>query len=62
MVYRWNDNDMGKPKYSEKNYASSTLPTTNFAQSVPRWNPDLRGERPETNRIKHDTADFEKGS
>lgn len=53
---------MGKPKYSEKNYASSTLPTTNFAQSVPRWNPDLRGERPETNRIKHDTADFEKGS
>jgi hypothetical protein len=35
---------------------SATLSTTNPTWTVPGSNPDLRGERPATNRLSHGTA------
>jgi hypothetical protein len=52
----WNEVWQGKPKYSEKTYPSTTLPTTN-----PTW-PDLgsnlgrRGEKPATNHLSYGAA------
>jgi hypothetical protein len=39
-----------------KTCPSATLPTTNPTCTDPRSNPDLRGERPVTNRLSHGTA------
>jgi hypothetical protein len=46
----------GKPKYSEKTCPSATFSTTNPRWIDPGANPGLRGERPATNRLSHDTA------
>jgi hypothetical protein len=54
MERRWNEIDKGKPKYSGKNLSTSF--TTNPTWTDPGWNPDLRGERPATNRLGHGTA------
>jgi hypothetical protein len=58
MEHRWNEIDRGKPKYSEKTYPSATLSTTN-----PTWtdwgsNPDLRDERPASNRLSQPNCMF----
>jgi hypothetical protein len=39
-----------------KTYPSAILSTTNPTWTDPGSNPDLRGERPATNRLSHDTA------
>jgi hypothetical protein len=39
-----------------KTYPSDTLSTTNPTWTNPGSNPGLRGERPATNRLSHDTA------
>jgi hypothetical protein len=54
--HRWNEIDRGKPKYSGKNYPSVTLSTTNPTWTDLGSNPRLRGERPATNHLRHDTA------
>jgi hypothetical protein len=66
MEHRWNEIDIGKPKYSGgggeaevlggKTCLSATLSTTNPTWTDPGSNPGLRGERPATNRLSHDTA------
>jgi hypothetical protein len=53
---RWNDNDRGKPKNSEKN-----LSQFHFVHQKSHWidlgaNPGRRGESPATNRLSHGTA------
>jgi hypothetical protein len=40
----------------EKTCPSATLPTTNPTWTDPGSNPGLRGERPTSNRLSHDTA------
>jgi len=44
-----------KWKYSEKTCPIATLPTENFMRIGLGWNPDLRGERPASNRLSHGT-------
>jgi hypothetical protein len=63
MEHRWNEIDRGKPKYSGENRStrgktcpSATLSTTNPTWTDPGSSPGLRGERPATNRLSHDTA------
>jgi hypothetical protein len=57
MEHRWNEIDRGKPKYSGgKTCPSATLSTTKPTWTDPGSNPGLRGERPATNRLSHDTA------
>jgi hypothetical protein len=52
MEHRWDENDGGKPKYSEKN-----LLQFHFVNHKSTWtDPGLRGERPATNRLIHGTA------
>jgi hypothetical protein len=41
-----------------KTYPSATLSTTNSTWTDPGSNPVLRGERPATDRLSHDTAQF----
>jgi hypothetical protein len=53
---RWNEIDVGKPKYRGKTCPSSTLSTTNPTLTVPELTPGLRGERPATNRLSHGAA------
>jgi hypothetical protein len=53
---RWNENWLGKPKYSEKTCPSATLSATN-----PIWpdlgsNPGRRGGKPAANRLSYGTA------
>jgi hypothetical protein len=53
----WNEIDRGKPKYSGGKTCSSTiLSTTNPTWTDLGSNPDLRGERPATNRLSHGKA------
>jgi hypothetical protein len=58
MEHRWNETDRGKPKYSGKTRPSATLSSTNPTWTDPGSNPDLRGDRPATNRLSHGTALF----
>jgi hypothetical protein len=49
----WNDTDKGQQKNTEKNLSKCHF----FHQTFhPNANPDLRGERPGTNRLSHGTA------
>ena len=56
MEHRWNEIDIGKPKYSGKTCPSATLSTTNPIWTDPGSNLSLRGGRPATNRLSHGTA------
>jgi hypothetical protein len=57
MEHRWNVIDRGKQTYSgKKTCPNATLSTTNPTWTDPESNPGLRGERPATNRLSHDTA------
>jgi hypothetical protein len=57
MEHRWNETDTWKLKYlGGKTCLSATFSTTNPTWTDPGSNPDLRGERPATNRLSHDTA------
>jgi hypothetical protein len=58
MEQRWKDTDRGKPKDSEKNCASDTLPTTHPTWTDLGANPCLRGEKPVTNRLSYDMVYF----
>jgi hypothetical protein len=40
----------------EETCPSATLSTTNLTRTDPGLNPGLRGEKPATNRLSHDTA------
>jgi hypothetical protein len=61
MIYefgerRWNDIDRGKPKTRRETCPSTTLFTTNPTWIDPGGNLGLRGERPVTSHLSHDTA------
>jgi hypothetical protein len=58
MAPRYNKADRGKPKDSEKTCPSATLSTTNLIWNNPDANPDLRGDRPTTNRLSHGIVIF----
>jgi hypothetical protein len=50
MEHRWNEIDRGET------CPSATLSTTNPTWTDPGSNPGLRGKRPATNQLSHDTA------
>jgi hypothetical protein len=60
MVYEyeepWNDTCGGKPKNSEENMFSATLPTTKPTWTNSGANLGLHGERLVTNHLSHDTT------
>jgi hypothetical protein len=56
MEQWWNDIFAGETEVLGENLPSATLSTTNPTWIDPGANPDLRGERPATNRLSHGTA------
>jgi hypothetical protein len=52
----WNEDWLGKPKYSEKTCPSATLVTTNHTLLDPGLNPGRRGGKPATNRLSYGAA------
>jgi hypothetical protein len=55
MEHRWNEIDR-EQKYSEKNLSQCHFVHHKSTWTGPRSNPDLRDERPATNRLSHGTA------
>jgi hypothetical protein len=53
---RWNENWLGKPKYSEKTFPGATLSTINPIWADLGSNPDHRGGKPATNHLNYGTA------
>jgi hypothetical protein len=51
---QWNDSDRVRPKNSEKNL-SATLSIKNPTCTDPGTNPGLRGRRPVTDSLSHET-------
>jgi hypothetical protein len=58
MEYRWDETDRENQSIRGRTCPSATLSTTNPTLTDPGSNPGLRGERPATNRLSHDTAIF----
>jgi len=56
MEQRWNDNDMGKLKYSKKNCDSGTLSTKNPIRTDMESNPGLLEDRQPNNRLNQRMA------
>jgi hypothetical protein len=54
MEHRWNEIDMGKPKFSGKNLSQCPFFHPKF-HSDPESNPVLCGGRPATNCLSHGT-------
>jgi hypothetical protein len=52
----WNQDWIGKPKYSEKTCPSATLSNTNPTWPAPGANPGRRGGKSATNRLSYDSA------
>jgi hypothetical protein len=53
---RWNDIDKENEITRRKICSNATSSTINPTWTYPGTNPDLRGERPMTNRLSHVTA------
>jgi hypothetical protein len=55
----WNEDWLGKPKYSEKTCPSATLSTTNPTWLDPGLNTGRRGGKPATNRLSYGAASLQ---